>query len=73
MEPSGAEASISLAQEYKDLQELLATTYGDMYFIRFDGEDDVISLTDGEKRQLEVKAAALEAQLADIEEEMLEK
>lgn len=62
--------SISLAQEYKELQDLLAQTYGYMYVCRFDEDDEVIDLMEDEV-ELEVKAAALEAQLADIEEEML--
>lgn len=61
----------SLDQEYKSLSGRLVETYRELYVVHFDDDDCVIPLEEKTKLVLLTRAVALEAQLQDIEQEML--
>lgn len=61
-------------EEYLHQSDLLAETYGELYVLRFDGEADeetLVELDEETESSLKRMAGILEAQLADIEEEMM--
>lgn len=66
------QAGLTLQEEYMHLSDLLAETYGELYVLRFEGEDETLVELDAETEStLKQRAALLEAQLGDIEEEMM--
>lgn len=60
-----------LRKEYEELNSLLTNTYGEMYCVRVDKEDNLVIPSQKETEALVLKVTSLEAQLKDIENEML--